>query len=507
MVDTSSRIAQMRKMVDEGKYFVINRPRQFGKTTSLSLLRHALSKDYTTFHLDFQGVSEEMKADASFIKAFFTMLINSVNIYGIDAPDGLVGYLSECANDKSLHAFSNLPCMLYKLCSMSGKPLVLIIDEVDKAAASSPFISLLGNLRLMYLNKYEAKTFQSVILASVIDIKNLKVKIDPISDEKLSPWNIAADFNIDMSFSAEDIAQMVGDYDEERRIGLNVAEASKVLCDFTSGYPYIVSKMCAIIDGWIADGSHEASEAWSRGGIMETADKLVSSDLNSLLDSMMSKVKAYPDLRKTLYRMLFHGEKFRYNSDVPSYELGVRFGLLKVGKNNVLSVGNRIFETRIYEYFIQVKLAKEDIAVRDKNQFVENGILNMDRVVGGFVKFYDEVYGGKSQKSLEREAGIIFMAYLRAIMNGVGLYFIEAELRDEHRTDIVVSFNNRFYVIELKIWYGEAYILKGEKQLLEYLDFYELDRGYMIIFSFIQSKKVGVTERLFDNKSILEAIV
>jgi hypothetical protein len=61
--------------------------------------------------------------------------------------------------------------------------------------------------------------------------------------------------------------------------------------------------------------------------------------------------------------------------------------------------------------------------------------------------------------------------------------------------------------VELKIWYGEAYILKGEKQQLEYLDLYELDRAYMIIFSFIQSKKVGVTERIFDGKTILEAIV
>jgi hypothetical protein len=435
MVDTSSRIAQMKKMVDNGKYFVINRPRQFGKTTSIFLLRKMLSQDYTPLQLDFQIVSEEMKADASFIKAFFTMLINSVNNYEVDATDEFIEYLSSCANDESLHIFSNLPNIIKKLCSMSAKPLVLIIDEVDKAASSAPFISLLSNLRSMYLNKYDIKTFQSVILASVIDIKNLKIKIDPLSDEKLIPWNIAADFNIDMSFSAGDIAQMVGDYAEERRIGLNVAEVSKALCDFTSGYPYIVSKMCSIIDGWIADGTHEALEAWSLDGIMMAADKLASSDLNSLLDSLMSKAQAYPHLKKTLYRMLFHGEKVRYNSHVSSHELGVRFGLLKYDKNNVLSVGNRIFETMLYEYFIQEKLEEEDIAVRDKSQFMENGFLNMDRVVERFVKFYDEVYGGKSQKYLEKETGIIFMAYLRAIINGVGMYFIEAELRDEHRTD------------------------------------------------------------------------
>ena len=43
MVDTADKIAQIRKLVDAGKYFVINRARQYGKTTTLSLLAADIS--------------------------------------------------------------------------------------------------------------------------------------------------------------------------------------------------------------------------------------------------------------------------------------------------------------------------------------------------------------------------------------------------------------------------------------------------------------------------------
>lgn len=35
MVDISDRLEQIKKMIDDGKYFTINRARQYGKTTTL----------------------------------------------------------------------------------------------------------------------------------------------------------------------------------------------------------------------------------------------------------------------------------------------------------------------------------------------------------------------------------------------------------------------------------------------------------------------------------------
>ena len=44
MVDISGRVAQIKSLVDDGKYFTINRARQYGKTTTLNELRKELIK-------------------------------------------------------------------------------------------------------------------------------------------------------------------------------------------------------------------------------------------------------------------------------------------------------------------------------------------------------------------------------------------------------------------------------------------------------------------------------
>lgn len=57
MVDLTSRLVEIKKMVDSGDYFTINRARQYGKTTTLTALAQYLSEDYTVLSLDFQEVS------------------------------------------------------------------------------------------------------------------------------------------------------------------------------------------------------------------------------------------------------------------------------------------------------------------------------------------------------------------------------------------------------------------------------------------------------------------
>ena len=50
--------------------------------------------------------------------------------------------------------------------------------------------------------------------------------------------------------------------------------------------------------------------------------------------------------------------------------------------------------------------------------------------------------------------------------------------------DIVVTFQNQRFVIEVKIWYGEEYHQRGLKQLSNYLDTYSQKEGYLLIFDF-----------------------
>ncbi|WP_315971117.1 hypothetical protein [Clostridium botulinum] len=93
--------------------------------------------------------------------------------------------------------------------------IILIIDEVDKNSSNRLFLSFLGMLRLLYLSREQdlGITFKSVILSGVYDIKNLKLKVRDNSEIRYnSPWNIAVNFNIDMSFSEMEIGTMLKEY-------------------------------------------------------------------------------------------------------------------------------------------------------------------------------------------------------------------------------------------------------------------------------------------------------
>ena len=71
-----------------------------------------------------------------------------------------------------------------------------------------------------------------------------------------SPWNIAADFDVKMSFSVEDIAGMLREYEADYHTGMKVSEQAGLLYDYTSGYPFLVSRLCKLMDEQLAGTDH-----------------------------------------------------------------------------------------------------------------------------------------------------------------------------------------------------------------------------------------------------------
>jgi len=72
------------------------------------------------------------------------------------------------------------------------------------------------------------------------------------------------------------------------------------------------------------------------------------------------------------------------------------------------------------------------------------------------------------------------------------------------RTDVIVDYRGKQFIIELKIWHGSEYNKRGEKQLFEYLDYYGVDAGYLLSFNFNKNKMTGIHEITQGGKRILE---
>lgn len=54
---------------------------------------------------------------------------------------------------------------------------------------------------------------------------------------------------------------------------------------------------------------------------------------------------------------------------------------------------------------------------------------------------------------------------------------------------------------------GKAYRERGEEQLAEYLEYFHLQKGYMLSYNFNRNKEVGVKRISVGDKLLIEAVV
>lgn len=515
MVRLDARIKKIKAFyVDREKYFVINRGRQYGKTTTLEALAEYLQDEYIIFFVDFQMMSTTSFADEWIFVEKFIGLMHKIYtrkkemMTGIDT-EAFQELLSMKENGGT--SMDQMFEGISRVCEMSERPVVLIIDEVDSASNNKVFIDFLAMLRAYYLSRRTNPFFQSVILAGVYDIKNLKLKIRPDENHQYnSPWNIAATFELPMSFSTDQIAGMLNEYEADHRTGMDVEEIAGMLYQYTSGYPYLVSAICKVMDEKLPyqQALTDAGGIWTRQGV-EEAVKIVLRSRTTLFDSMIKHISEYPDLKQMLYAMLFRGESISYNEDNHTIELGRMFGYIVDDGVNV-RVANRIFETRLYNLFLseeELASVMSRMAKQDRSRFVSDGRLNMVLVLQKFVAHFSDIYGENDTKFVEDHGRKFFLLYLRPIINGVGNYYIEAQTRDAGRTDIIVDYAGEQFVVEMKIWRGNEYNERGEEQLAGYLDYFHQNRGYMLSFNFNKKKEIGVKTITVGEKEIVEAVV
>jgi len=516
MVDLSERVAEIKRLVEEGKYFTINRARQFGKTTTINLLCQSLAPDHVVISLDFQDIEDgSFKDGGEFSKAFARILLDAHEFDGLQMPVSIEGRLRELDERDAADVKMDDLFRTFRYWFREEKlPLVLIIDEVDSATNNQVFLDFLAGLRSLYLKRernLNAKTFQSVVLAGVTDVRHLQAKIREDEQHKVnSPWNIAADFTVDMSLSADGIKGMLEEYEADHQTGMDAGAIAGQIRDYTNGYPYLVSRICQLIDeNYDLIGFQSLSKAWTAYGVDE-AVRVLLSEKNPLFDSLTGKLVNYPGLKNQIRNILLRGDTYAWLPyDEAQQQLGM-YGLIR-NNHNTVAVSNRIFEMLLYTLFLGESDRNEDLrqlAAASKSIFLEeDGRLDVPKIMAHFIRDHNRIHGGRTEKFLEEEGRERFITYIAPIINGTGTYDIEPQTRDHRRMDLVIHYLGRRYIIELKIWRGDRYKQEGEKQISEYLDYFGLSTGYMLSFNFNQKKKTGVERVQIGEKVLFEGTV
>ena len=506
MVDITDRLVKMKAMVDAGNYFTVTRGRQYGKTTTLTALAKFLKNEYVIISLDFQNLDDGSFENGSiFTQALSQLMIDEYEFGGAEIPKIYMDAFEElCQKETAKVRMADIFRIYKRWCRDSDKPIVLMIDEVDSATNNQVFLDFLAMLREGFLARTSkgAPAFRSVILAGVTDIKSLKRKIRPDEAHKFnSSWNIAADFNIDMSLSVEGIKGMLDEYENDHYTSMDTAKIAQEIYDYTSGYPFLVSRICQIIDTEL--------NTWTVSGVSESVKRILQ-EKNTLFDSLMGKVYDNKPLSDILQSILFGGERIAYNMyNVPMMD-GEMYGFL-TNKDGSAVISNRIFEVMLYNFYLSLnELKNSPISIsgsESKEMIIENGHLNMDRLLERYVTVFDDIYEGKADSFSEEEGRRRFLLFIRPVINGTGNYYVESRTRNNERMDIVIDYLGERFVVELKIWRGEAYHEKGEQQLANYLDYYHLDKGYMLIYSFNKNKSSSLITKIIQNKTLIEAFV
>ena len=290
MADVSGKIQAIFKLVEQGRYFVINRPRQYGKTTTLYLLERELQTkpNYFPIFISFKSFgAESYQSEGAFVEALFSQLRPVFQFYK------RTDLLPLLDNGQGVTTLNRLGVWFSDLVTTIGKRVVLMIDEVDKSSNNQQFLDFLAVLRAKFLTAAQSKdvTFHSVILAGVHDVKSLKLKMRPeAATQYNSPWNIAVDFTVDMSFSQAEIETILAEYVAETGVSMPLPQIAQRIFEYTGGYPFLVSKLCKIIDEEIREGP-----VWELGFIDTAVSKILVVQ-NTNFESLIKNLQNNPDL-------------------------------------------------------------------------------------------------------------------------------------------------------------------------------------------------------------------
>lgn len=505
MVDISGKIAQILEVIEEGEYFTINRPRQFGKTTTLSLLAKALNArpDYLALNISFEDIDAETYSDQTrFLHEFLMMLVERFELFALQEPAEFIE--SQLDSITSMRALSRLITKLVQH-KLPEKKLVLLIDEVDKNSNNQLFLDFLAVLRKKYLQRNEGldETFHAIILAGVHDIKTLKAKIPPDTQKKYnSPWNIAADFTVDLSFTPEEIQTMLREYGAEKQIEADIPAIAERLYYYTSGYPYLVSKLCKFIDERIAPSRDDGN--WSVADV-EAAFGLITDEgyTTTLFDSLTKNLENDGELYEMVFQIVINGKFHTFNISDPVINTAHLYGILAESEGRCV-IHNRIYEQRIYAYMMSKLMRTQygDLNGFAGPEYVHDGGLDVRLILQKFQTFMKEHYSDRDAAFLEREGRLLFLAFLRPILNGKGFAFKEPNVADERRMDLVITYRNTRSVVELKRWRGPKAHQDGLHQLSDYLDTCSLTEGYLLIYDFTKHKEYRQEDIRFQDKRI-----
>ncbi|MDR2564054.1 MAG: AAA-like domain-containing protein, partial [Prevotellaceae bacterium] len=243
MIEPSTRIKGVERLIDMEQYFVIHAARQSGKTTYLRDLAKRLNAGGQYYAMycsleNLQGITDPREG----IPEIVTKIKDTLEELGI--PHG-----TEFAKNPNFANFTNvLNKELKRYCKILDKPLVILFDEAD-CLSDDTLITFLRQLRDGYNNRSDIPFVHSVALVGMRNIRDYKAKIRPDSASlgSASPFNIVTKTYMLKNFTNDEIRSLYSQHTEDT--GQQFDEAAiDMVYEQTQGQPWLVNAIaCEVI--------------------------------------------------------------------------------------------------------------------------------------------------------------------------------------------------------------------------------------------------------------------
>lgn len=479
MLPAAARLPEARRLVEEGRYFVVHAPRQTGKTTTLAALARELTgeSEYLALHFSCQraaaagddfGTAERLILASIRDRAVYANL--PAELMPPDPwPDATGGAL--------------LWAGLSAWASACPRPLALFFDEIDALRGAS-LISVLSQLRDGF--EVKARGFpRSIVLCGLRDVRDYKAASggDPDRLGTASPFNVkVASLRVE-DFTLEQVVELYGQHTAATG-QVFTKEAVQRAFEASQGQPWLVNALAYEITRRMGIAS---SEPITDEHMDEAVEQLILARATHL-DSLVARL-GEPRVQRLVEPMIAGSAPAldaTYDDDV-SYLCDL--GLIRT---RPLQIANPIYQ----EVIVRVLGAQAEhlVEAEPRSFTTSDGRLDLHRLLGEFTAFWIQHADILTNRHTYNEAGcqLAFFGYLHRVINGGGTvdreYAVGRGRIDLHiRWPYMTADGERAWqweAIELKVHHpGQSDPLaEGLGQLDAYLDRLGLDTGTLIIF-------------------------
>lgn len=468
MLSTSSRLPELRRLIDQKLYFVIHAPRQVGKTTMMLQLAQELTREgrYTALLVS-------MEVGAAFNDDIGKAELAMLGAWRGNAQAWLPADLQPPAWPQS-DAGERVFTALKTWAQQSARPLVVFLDEID-ALENGTLISVLRQLRNGFVNRPQGFPW-SLALIGLRDVRDYKVKSG--GSERLntaSPFNIKARSLTIGNFTADEVATLYRQHTTETGQPFT-DEAIARAFHLTQGQPYLANALAKVA---VEELQPDLAQPITAKDIEQSKNILIERQ-ETHLDSLSERLYE-PRIRHIIEPLLAGNDL----TGLPVDDL--RFvrdlGLVRDDER-----GNLVIANPIYGEIIPTMLAyvtRASIRLAQPAWLNADGSLNPAQLLESFLAFWRQ-HGQPLLQSVhyhEIAPHIVMMAYLHRIVNGGGSLEREYAI-GTRRMDVCLRYGAVTLGMELKVWRDGKPdpLTEGLAQIDQYLNGLGLDTGWLVIF-------------------------